>query len=76
MGHLLFTFWASTPYVPFVPIGGVERELFFDDAVSNDALIELRRFIIDFIERVEPDTPQILAVGAKHRNVGAVRFES
>ena len=43
----------------FAEIGGVDRELFFDDAVSNEALIELRRFIIDFIERVEPETPQI-----------------
>jgi hypothetical protein len=24
-------FWASLPYVPFVPIGGLETELFFDD---------------------------------------------
>ena len=59
MLHFYFTFWASTPYVPFVPIGGVDRELFFDDAVSNQALIDLRRFIVDFIERFEPDTPQI-----------------
>ena len=59
MLNFYFTFWASTPYVPFVPIGGVDRELFFDDAVSNEALIELRRFIVDFIERFEPDTPQI-----------------
>ena len=59
MLYFYFTFWASTPYVPFVPIGGVERELFFDDAVSNQALIELRRFIVGFIESFEPETPQI-----------------
>ena len=59
MLYFYFTFWASTPYVPFVPIGGVDRDLFFDDAVSNDALMELRRFIVDFIERVQPDSPQI-----------------
>ena len=59
MMHFIYTFWASTPYVPFVPIGGVDRDLFFDDAVSNEALIELRRFIIDFVERFEPETPQI-----------------
>jgi hypothetical protein len=27
--------------------------------VSNEALIELRRFIVGFIEKFEPDTPQI-----------------
>jgi hypothetical protein len=59
MVHFFFTFWASTPYVPFVPIGGVDHELFFEDAVSNEALIELRRFIVDFIEHFEPDSPQI-----------------
>jgi Lipoxygenase len=59
MLHFYFTFWASTPYVPFVPIGGLETELFFDDEVSNQALIELRRFIVGFIESFEPETPQI-----------------
>jgi len=33
--------------------------LFFDDAVSNGAPIELRNLIVGFIERVQPDTPQI-----------------
>jgi hypothetical protein len=59
MLHFYLIFWASPPYVPFVPIGGPETDLFFDDAVSNQALIELRRFIAGFIERFEPDTPQI-----------------
>ena len=59
MMHFYFIFWASPPYVPFVPIGGLETELFFDDEVSNEALIELRRFIVGFIEKFEPDTPQI-----------------
>jgi hypothetical protein len=59
MLHFTFTFWASTPYVPFVPIGGPETDLFFDDDASNQALIELRRFIASFIERFEPETPQI-----------------
>ena len=35
MLHFYFIFWASPPYVPFVPIGGLETDLFFDDAVSN-----------------------------------------
>ena len=54
-----FTFWASPPYVPFVPLASEEADLFFDDDTSNGALIELRRFIAGFIERVEPDSPQI-----------------
>ena len=59
MVHFFSTFWASPPYVPLVPFGGVDSELFFEDEASNEALIEFRRFIIDFIERYEPDTPQI-----------------
>jgi hypothetical protein len=55
--------------VPFVPLNGPEGELFLDDAVSNQALIDLRRFIINLIERFEPDTPQIWAVAAQHRDV-------
>jgi hypothetical protein len=45
--------------VPLVPFGGPEAELFFDDEASNQALVELRRFVIGFIEKYEPDTPQI-----------------
>jgi hypothetical protein len=59
MLHFYFIFWASPPYVPYVPLGGVESDLFFDDDASNAALVELRRFVIGFIEKVEPDTPQI-----------------
>jgi hypothetical protein len=59
MVQFYFVFHFSTPYVPFVPLGGPESELYFDDDASNQALIELRRFIIGLIERFEPDTPQI-----------------
>jgi hypothetical protein len=59
MVQFYFPFHFSTPYVPFVPLAGPETELFFDDEVSNRALIELRRFIAGFIESFEPDTPQI-----------------
>jgi hypothetical protein len=59
MLHFYFIFWATPPYVPFVPIGGFDTELFFEDEASNQALIELRRFIAGFIEKFEPETPQI-----------------
>lgn len=59
MLHFYFIFWATPTYVPFVPIGGIETDLFFDDPVSNQALIDLRRFIVGFVERIEPDMPQI-----------------
>jgi hypothetical protein len=59
MLHFYFIFWATPPYVPFVPLEGTETDLFFDDEESNEALIELRRFVIDFVERREPDTSQI-----------------
>jgi hypothetical protein len=54
-----FTFWASPPYEPFVPLVGEEADLYFEDDVSNQALIELRRFIAGFVERVFPDVPQV-----------------
>ncbi len=59
MLHFYFIFWATPPYVPFVPLEGTEADLFFDDENSNEALIELRRFVIGFVEEHEPDTPQI-----------------
>jgi hypothetical protein len=59
MLHFYFIFWATPPYVPFVPLEGTGTDLFFDDEKSNDALIELRQFVIDFVETHEPDTPQI-----------------
>jgi hypothetical protein len=39
--------------------GGTEIDLFFEDAVSNQALTEFRRFIAGFIERFQPETPQV-----------------
>jgi len=59
MLHFYFIFFASPTYAPFVPFGGVDTELYFDDPVSNQALIDLRRFIVGFIEKIGPETPQI-----------------
>ena len=36
-----------------------ENGLFFDDEVSNRALIELLQFIVSFVESFEPEMPQI-----------------
>ena len=66
MLHFYFIFWATPPYVPFVPLEGTDADLFFDDDVSNEALIELRRFVIDFVETHEPGTPD-LAGGTEQR---------
>jgi hypothetical protein len=59
MVYFYYTFWASPPYVPLVPLAGEETDLFFDDDTSNGALIELRRFVIGFLERIDPDAPQV-----------------
>jgi hypothetical protein len=59
MVYFYFTFWASPPYVPFVPLVGEETDLFFDADASNQALVELRRFVAGFVERVYPDVPQV-----------------
>jgi hypothetical protein len=59
MVYFYFTFWASPPYEPFVPLEGEGADLFFDDDVSNGALIELRRFVTRFVERVDPGAPQV-----------------
>ena len=59
MLHFYFIFFATPTYVPFVPLGGIETDLFFEDAASNQALIDLRRFIVGFLERIDHGTPQI-----------------
>ena len=59
MVQFYFPFHLSTPYVPFVPTAGPETELFFDDEASNQALIELHRFIVGLIESFEPETSQV-----------------
>ena len=56
-----FTFAFSTPYEPFIPLGGVESELFFPGGprdARNRALIRLRKGLAAFINDYQPDVPQ------------------
>ena len=52
-----FTFAFSTPYEPFVPLGGVGEELFFPggrDDRRNRALVDLRRGLVRFMNDYQP----------------------
>ncbi len=56
-----FTFAFSTPYEPFIPLGGVGEELFFPGGRSdprNRALVELRKGLARFIGDYQPELPQ------------------
>ena len=57
-----FTFVFSAPYVPFIPLEGVEANLFFDGGLAdprNQALVDYRNAVIRFIEAFEQGNPQI-----------------
>ena len=59
--NFYFTFAFSTPYEPFIPFGGVGEQLFFPGGrleKRNRALVDLRRGMARFIERLPPDMPQ------------------
>ena len=47
-----------------MPLGGLGSELSFDDEVTNVALIELRRFVIGFIEVDQSEMPRSGSGGA------------
>jgi hypothetical protein len=52
-----FTFAFSPPYEPFIPLGGVNAELFFPggpDAARNRALVRFRNGLLGFISRYQP----------------------
>ncbi|MBE2225126.1 MAG: hypothetical protein IAF02_26550, partial [Anaerolineae bacterium] len=52
-----FTFVFSKPYKPFVPLGGVETNLFFPHGMAdprNKALVEYRKTVADFIQAYYP----------------------
>lgn len=57
-----FTFAFSVPYVPFVPLDGVDDDLFFPggpDAPCNAALIDYRNALIGFLRAWQPGSPQV-----------------
>jgi hypothetical protein len=59
--NFYFTFVFSPPYEPFIPLTGVDTDLFFpgDERDSRDiALIQFRIGLAEFIDRYQPDTPQ------------------
>lgn len=59
--NFYFIFVFSPPYEPFVPLGGVNSELFFAGGASdprNQALIALRTGLAAFIDDYQPGTPQ------------------
>ena len=56
-----FVFVFSTPYEPYIPLGGVGKELFFPGGsgdARNRALMDLRKGLAAFIEDYQPDMPQ------------------
>jgi Lipoxygenase len=59
--NFYYTFAFSTPYEAFVPLGGINTELFFPagpNGKPNRALIELRNGLASFIDDYQPDMPQ------------------
>ena len=56
-----FIFAFSTPYQPYIPLGGTDTELYFPGGTRdprNRALIELRNGLASFIGDYEPEMPQ------------------
>jgi hypothetical protein len=59
MATFLFTFIYSPPYIPFIPVAGVQAELSFHGpaaGVCNDALIQYRRHLLAFMELYATDS--------------------
>jgi hypothetical protein len=59
--NFYFIFAFSPPYESFIPLGGVESELFFPGGSAdprNQALIRLRNGLAEFIKDYQPDMPQ------------------
>jgi hypothetical protein len=59
--NFYFIFAFSTPYEPFIPLGGANTELFFPGGPGeprNSALIDLRNGLARVIDQYQPDPPQ------------------
>lgn len=59
--NFYFIFVNSPPYTPFIPLDGVDTNLFFSGGTGdsrNQALIQFRNGLASFINDYEPDTPQ------------------
>ncbi len=59
MLNFLFIFAFSPPYKPLVPVAGIDSDLYLDGPACNEALKNYRQFIIDAVEEIQPETPQI-----------------
>ena len=56
-----FTFGFTTPYVPFIPDGGVEADLYYPGGTNdprNKALIRFRQALAAFIDKYQSENPQ------------------
>jgi Lipoxygenase len=68
MTTFYFTFVFSIPYVPFIPYGGIDTDLYFPGgagAPGNQALVKYRQAVLDFIDAYVAAWQQALsALGA------------
>ncbi len=57
-----YVFVFSTPYEPYIPLGGTHADLFFPEGPTsrrNQALIALREGLAGLISQWQPETPQL-----------------
>jgi Lipoxygenase len=75
MATFYFTFVFSSPYEPFIPLDGPEKDLFFHggDGVDqcNQALVNYRYRMIDFIKSYIAAQQEVLAQLEKQGNIQA-----
>ncbi len=62
MVQFYFTFSDSVPYEPFVPIAGLDQDLYFPNGMEDDrnkALVLFRKAMVDFIQSYSPEAQQL-----------------